>query len=215
MLILCFSGNIARGDSRPLFDRSEYQFAFISEGRIHEFTLPLKNMSKNPIFILSVNPDCVYLDASIDKTYLLPAETAMLTVRFDANGNLGKIAKTISIRTSDASAPYILTIRGSIMHREYDRRQLQTIFTGPCAKCHVGSNIGDKEGQQLYDAVCYPCHKDSVLKVRNDGSAFMHVVRYGIPGTLMPAFAEGPGGPLTEEQIDSLADLVGLTHRSL
>jgi hypothetical protein len=209
VLVLGFSRNIARGDSYQPFDRSEYQFPLMFEGQIYEYTIPLKNISKNPVLVLSVLPDCVYLEASIDKTFLLPGETAMLTARIDANGNLGKIAKTVSISTSAASDPYILTIRGSIVHREYDRDHVQTIFKDPCAKCHVGTNIGDKEGQQIYDAVCYPCHKDSFLIVRHEGPAFLSVVRSGIPGALMPGFAVFSGGPLNDHQIDSLAGFLG------
>src|SRR5271169_240819 len=179
ILVLVFSRNSARRDSYQPFNHSEYQLPLMSEGRIYEYTIPLKNILKNPVLVLSVLPDCVYLEASIDKTFLLPDETAMLTVRIDANGNLGKIAKTVSISTSAASDPYILTIRGSIVHREYDRDNVQTIFKDPCAKCHVGTNIRDKEGQQIYDAVCYHCHKDSFLKVRHEGPGFLPIVRSG------------------------------------
>ena len=198
----------ASGDDHPVFDRIEHQFGPISEGRVHQFTIPLKNALGRPLHILSVEATCVYMEASIDRRTVAPGETAMLTVLLDTDGNLGKLVKIVEIMTDSASEPHILTVRGTIVHREYDHGQLRLMFTGVCAKCHVGTHIGTKKGQELYDAVCYLCHKDSLLNSVHAPVAVRKAIAFGVPGASMPGFAESSGGPLTMPQIDSLAGLI-------
>jgi uncharacterized protein DUF1573/cbb3-type cytochrome c oxidase subunit III len=202
----------AHGNDRPVFDRTDYQLGSLSEGRVHQFAIPLKNTAGRPLHILSVEATCVYMEASIDRTDVAPGETATLTVQIDAGGNLGRLAKIVEILNTFSSEPYILTIRGTIMHREYDRGQPRLMFSGACEKCHVGTPIGTKEGQELYDAVCYLCHKDSLLSSASDAAAVRRIVAKGVPGTSMPGFAGTAGGPLTMPQIDSLAGLITSKH---
>jgi hypothetical protein len=55
-LALCFIGTEARGDGQSLFDRSEYQLGPMSEGRAHQFQIPLINASASSLSILSEYP---------------------------------------------------------------------------------------------------------------------------------------------------------------
>jgi cytochrome c553 len=89
----------------------------------------------------------------------------------------------------------------------------QIVFKGECAKCHAEPAV-DKTGEQLYVAACGICH-DSVHRAAMvpDLKALRHPTneehwrkwtRSGRPGSMMPAFAKSEGGPLTDEQIESL-----------
>ena len=89
----------------------------------------------------------------------------------------------------------------------------QVVFKGECAKCHAEPAV-DKTGEQLYVAACGICH-DSVhraamvpdLKKLNHPTNEEHWrkwTRSGRPGSMMPGFAKTEGGPLTDEQIESL-----------
>jgi mono/diheme cytochrome c family protein len=94
----------------------------------------------------------------------------------------------------------------------------QAVFKGDCAKCHVDPGIG-KMGKELYHASCAICHDPEsghgghraamvpdlkVAKAHRDLNYWQKWVMEGKAGTLMPAFAQAHGGPLTQEQIDSL-----------
>ena len=197
----------ARGDDRLLFDRAEHQLGPLSEGRVHQFKIPLKNATGSPLHIISVEATCVYMEASIDRSDLEAEGTAVLDIRIDTAGNLGKLTKIVTILTNASSEPHILAIRGTIVHREYDHGRPRTMFTGACKKCHVGTHIEAKKERDLYDAVCYLCHKDALLNAAEDVDALRRIIAYGVPGTAMPGFGELSGGPLTMPQIDSLAGL--------
>lgn len=89
----------------------------------------------------------------------------------------------------------------------------QAVFKGDCAKCHVEKGVG-KMGKELYVADCAVCHDSEhraamvtdlkVPRSARDLSFWQKWIMEGKPGTMMPAFAAIHGGPLTQEQIDSL-----------
>ena len=90
----------------------------------------------------------------------------------------------------------------------------QAVFKGDCARCHAAPAKG-KMGGELYTAVCGVCHESEhratmVPDLHNikqeTGREFWTVwITYGKTGSLMPAFSKLQGGPLTDEQIRSLA----------
>jgi mono/diheme cytochrome c family protein len=89
----------------------------------------------------------------------------------------------------------------------------QAVFKGECAKCHVDKGVG-KMGKDLYVASCGVCHEAEhraamvpdlkVPRSPRDLAFWQKWIMEGKPGTLMPAFAQAHGGPLTQEQVDSL-----------
>ncbi len=89
----------------------------------------------------------------------------------------------------------------------------QSVFKGECAKCHVDKGVG-KMGAELYVASCGICHDAEhraamvpdlkVARSQRDISFWQKWIMEGKPGTMMPAFAQIHGGPLTPEQVDSL-----------
>jgi mono/diheme cytochrome c family protein len=89
----------------------------------------------------------------------------------------------------------------------------QAVFKGECAKCHVDKGVA-KMGAELYAADCGICHDAEhraamvpdlkVPRSARDLAFWQKWIMEGKPGTLMPAFAQAHGGPLTQEQVDSL-----------
>jgi mono/diheme cytochrome c family protein len=90
----------------------------------------------------------------------------------------------------------------------------QAIFRGDCARCHVDKGR-QALGQDLYAADCGICHESSqrakfvpdlhALKKETDLAYWKGIITFGKARTMMPAFAAAQGGPLSEEQINSLA----------
>ena len=89
----------------------------------------------------------------------------------------------------------------------------QAVFKGECAKCHVDKGVA-KMGKELYAADCGICHDAEhraamvpdlkVPRSQRDLAFWQKWIVEGKAGTMMPAFASTQGGPLTQEQIDSL-----------
>ncbi len=94
------------------------------------------------------------------------------------------------------------------------KNDAQAVFSGDCAKCHADRGA-EKYGQDLYAVDCGICHESShrassvpdlhALKQPTDFEYWKTVITLGKPHTMMPAFAESQGGPLTDAQILSLA----------
>lgn len=92
------------------------------------------------------------------------------------------------------------------------------LFTGKCASCHVVQGIG-KKGKALFEADCAMCHgvdaqgkvgPSLVMGSFNDKAYlenFLNITRNGSPThPSMPGFLKDSGGPLTEAEIQSIAD---------
>jgi mono/diheme cytochrome c family protein len=156
-----------------------------------------------------------------------------INVNMDLRGKVGAISKVVNIDSSDGHhaltvvvtipppaavaasgdphAPNAMGNRAQNIQSALADRQ--AIFKGDCASCHVQKGVG-KFGQELYAASCGICHDAEhraamvpdlkVPRSERDLAFWQKWIMEGKPGTLMPAFAQAHGGPLTQEQIDSL-----------
>jgi mono/diheme cytochrome c family protein len=89
----------------------------------------------------------------------------------------------------------------------------QAIFRGDCVTCHVKPGEG-KYNKSLYDPVCGICHesKDRAsmvpdlhnIKTATNADFWQTWIAHGKAGSLMPAFSNADGGPLSDTQIASL-----------
>jgi cytochrome c553 len=147
-------------------------------------------------------------------------------------GKSGVILKGVTIHTDKGQKP--LMVKATIpapnpnlmTAADRERNQLlakadpQAIFKGDCARCHVEPVIG-KMGKDLYTAACGICHDAEhratmvadLRNLPNDTNAdyWKLMVTMGKPNTLMPAFSQAQGGPLSEAQISSLVEYLVAT----
>ena len=149
----------------------------------------------------------------------------------DLRGKYGVLSKYISIDTSHGQKylqmkihipqqPAQVATAATGMDSRTRNMQLamvdrQIVFKGDCAKCHAAPAVGKTRGDELFAAGCAICHDtpnraSMVPDLRALGKAtsedYWKVwITHGKPGTLMPGFAKAYGGPLTDEQIDTLS----------
>ena len=123
--------------------------------------------------------------------------------------------KTVIIKTNDPERPEIdVPVSVFVEHSTAapDDEPLESVLFGEeCARCHAAPAAG-LEGAAIYDAICQMCHgpltdylaelPPSVL----ERSALRSWIAEGRAEGGMPGYAPAKGGPLTEEQIDSLVD---------
>jgi cytochrome c553 len=129
---------------------------------------------------------------------------------------IGTKVCTVKVNIPEAPAPAALTPAERQAAMEKAKADPQLVFTNPqCAACHADRGH-DKMGHGLYVADCGICHdspnrQSSVpdlhhLKIATSFAYWKTIIADGKPHTMMPAFAAGKGGPLSDDQIHSLAE---------
>jgi mono/diheme cytochrome c family protein len=96
------------------------------------------------------------------------------------------------------------------------------LFKGECATCHVDAGRG-KTGKALFQADCAMCHGMNAQGNRSSGSSLLRgdyeseahrqhirqVIADGSPNTpQMPPFSKAHGGPLNDDEINSLVSFL-------
>ncbi|HEV8542946.1 MAG TPA: c-type cytochrome, partial [Verrucomicrobiae bacterium] len=191
------------------------------------------NVARSNVVINYVRPSCGCTVAKLPPTpwTLKPAESGIIELTVDLRGKFGTLSKYVNVDTSAGQKVLNLKITvptgqapamansapgmdrtKNIQMAMVDR---QSVFRGDCARCHVTPTVG-KTGQALYDSACGICHDAPhratmvpdlrALKNVTGRDFWAHAVANGKPGSLMPAFAMAQGGPLSNEQVQSLAD---------
>jgi hypothetical protein len=201
------------------------------------FTFSLTNVSSSEIVINNVRTSCGCTVANLpSKPWRLPAgASGEFGVVVDLRGKFGTLVKSVfvdsSIGTNAMMTLKPLTVRVMLPNlaagaNGMDNRQRnmmmaladrQAVFRNDCASCHVTPAMG-KTGRALYDAACGICHDSPnratmvsdlrALPPHPDREHWLKWITLGRPGSLMPSFAQAEGGPLNDEQIDSLVSFL-------
>jgi len=197
-----------RAANDGLFDLKSVDVGNISEGETKEVEIELRNITGAPLSIENIDTSCGCTIANASEGLIAPGETAKVRVTIDTRGKMGDISKELKLFTSEGSAPHVLTLTGKVEHFGEGMPDPSVIFKGDCASCHVGENVEKKEGQVLYNSICFLCHKSGLRQEAAISVGLSNVIAVGIPGTSMPGFSKEAGGPLSLKQVESLADYV-------
>jgi hypothetical protein len=192
-----------------------------------DFVFSVTNISDAEVVIERVQPSCGCTVAQLPTEPGQPWRLAagahgQIPVSVDLAGKTGDLFKTVTVIFSNLPPEVLgvtlhmpdspVAMRGRNQQMAVADRQ--AVFKGDCAKCHVEPTRG-KMGKELYVAACGICHEAKpratmvtdlhTLSHPNDYAYWKMMITIGKPGTLMPGFGEVAGGPLTDEQVDSLA----------
>ena len=188
-----------------------------------DFVFKVNNPSESNVVITDVHTSCGCTVATLpSKPWVLaPHTNGEIGVKVNLAGKSGTFFKTVTIMSSNDTK--LLTIKINLpespaMVRERNQQLAfvdpQGVFKGECAKCHFDTAKG-KMGKDLYIAACSICHDAKPratmvtdlrqLKHPTDYAFWKQIVTDGKPKTIMPAFAAAHGGPLNDDQIESLA----------
>ena len=209
--------------THPLFwDALEKSYDAKPGDEAADFTYSVQNRSQSEVEILELRPSCGCTVAEMPKTpwVLKPGEKGSFTATADFQGKHGKFTKVIHIISS--AGTQMLTLNVNIPETEESRRtrnQLlatadrQAVFRGDCATCHVTPTVG-KTGAELFQAACGICHTAAhrasmvpdlaIAREMRDEAYWRRWISDGKERSLMPAFAQQHGGPLSAAQIESL-----------
>ena len=202
------------------------------------FTFFFTNVSSEPVSITSAAASCGCTVPKLPAQpwKIEPSASGEIPVTMNVAGKSGAVLKTVTINTD--RGPKILTVKVNVtppdpqavpaamrpMDRgknvELAKADRQAIFKGDCASCHVEKGRG-KFGKELYAASCGICHDaehraemvPDLHNLKHDTNAdyWKTWITLGKPGSLMPAFAQSQGGPMTELEINSLVQYLANT----
>lgn len=191
-----------------------------------DFTFNVTNPADSEVVINNVQTSC---GCTVAKTPPRPWHLAAhahdsMTISVNLVAKTGTFSKTITV-WAGGYQNQLLTVtvhmpdsaeaaRARNMQLAVTDRQ--AVFKGDCASCHTPKpGIMNKE---LFIAACEICHDPPsghpratmvpnlrALNHPTDYDFWKMIITIGKPGTLMPAFSSVAGGPLTDEQVDSLA----------
>jgi len=142
-------------------------------------------------------------------------EKGRINVHIDVKGKTGNIQKTVAVHTNDPVNPVtVLSVVMQVKDRAHsDKHAAKELFNGQCRGCHVERGSGKKRFE-IFQADCIMCHdsEKSASSLSQMGKRpkeyLKHAIRNGVEGTSMPGWASINNGPLGDEEIDSLVDLI-------
>lgn len=206
----------------------------VAEGK---FVFNLTNVSPHEITINRVQTTCGCTVVHLVCPWKLAAGTnGQIQVTMNLVGKHGTVIKGVTLHTDQGvkslSVKTVIEETGPRKMTALDRQRnrlrahgdSQAVFRDDCASCHAEPVIG-KMGHELYTAACGICHEaefrasmvPDLRNLPNDTNAeyWRQIVMQGKPKTLMPAFSQARGGPLTEPQITSLVEYLVATMPAL
>lgn len=188
-------------------------FGKIYHGELAKVSALFKNTSSVNLHIDRISTSCGCTSIDDHKKVIAAGNTLNLSFKINTLQKLGKIHKTARIYFKKDNKPLLLNFKGEVIaHPENHMHQSEesNIFSESCMSCHVLPAEG-KRGQTLYLAACAMCHgafKQGASApplladlYRDDWKMVLEQGR-----NTMPGFSKHHGGPLDEQQIQSLLD---------
>ena len=146
---------------------------------------------------------------------LEPQGKGKISVSVDIHGKSGKIRKTVQVYSNDPAAPVtVLSLMMQVKDMNHSGKHTpQEIFSGQCRVCHVDKGR-NKKGFELFAADCVMCHDFSKSASplsemsKKPKQYLINAVKNGVNGSSMAAWATKNNGPLRDDEIGSLVELI-------
>lgn len=206
---------------RLKFMEKNLDLGVVEQGETAKKVFQIKNIGDADLEVRDIETSCGCTAAIIDNKVIPSGEAANLEVSIDTSGKRNAIEKTITITTNEAEQPekqITAFVKVSVQaHPDFDVNK--SVFSDKCAKCHVG-NAAQYKGFALYMEICSMCHgsegeggagsqlNDPDYLSSVDDDYLRRWIAEGELGTSMPAYSKKKNGPLTDEQIDSLVEVI-------
>jgi mono/diheme cytochrome c family protein len=158
---------------------------------------------------------------------LAPGTNVLFEIDLDIRGKHGQLNKAVYLYTSKGfkglglrahvPSPSEMTAEDRLRNLQISAADRQAVFKGDCARCHA-TPAHQQVGRSLFNVACGICHEAEHraemvpdLAAQNNATGpeyWRRWITHGKSGTLMPAFTKTEGGPLTEDQIETLVDFL-------
>lgn len=206
-------------------DEDTYNFGPIKQGDVVTHVFIVRNIGTDTLKITNTQASCGCTTSMIDNKNIPPGGSGELKAVFNSAGKMGHIVKTIYIYNNDVTNPNkTVQITADIQTQPASVHagtmngvvHLEGVFEGDCATCHVDKGRGLREAK-LYEADCAICHgttQDGKPGPDLHSNGMLHrtrdelvkIISSGLNNTMMPAFSKTSHGPLSDDEIGSIAD---------
>lgn len=240
-IFLCWSTLAAfaqtEGDSQPrplAWDSDLKELTLTNNETSAPFDFSVTNVSKEEIVITGTQASCQCTVANLPAQpwILAPGSNGQIHVEVNVAGKTGTVSKSVTIYISN-HPPDNLTVKVvipppppmsdevRIANQGISKTNAQAVFKGTCADCHLTPSRG-RTGAYLYETLCGVCHEAGSRQATmvpnlhslpnpTDYNYWRKTITDGKTNSLMPAFSVAQGGPLSEVQINSLAEYLART----
>ena len=213
-LFLLLTRSLVHAQPVTRFGQTTHDFGNVSETDQVKYDFEFSNAGDEDLMIEEVVASSGRTKAVASSNIVKPGEKGFIRVIMDLRGEKGIFSKTIAVHTNDPIIPVTtlsvkITVKDQIHMAQYKASE---IFAGECKGCHVDQGVG-KRGWDLFKADCFMCHnagKKTSLSTMSKKPAeeLRRSIREGVNNTLMPGFHIEKGGPLNDEEITSLIELI-------
>ncbi len=206
------------------FSEGEWDFGNIHDGDIVEHVFSFRNSGTDTLTIQDVHASCGCTAALASASQIPPGGNGEIKATFNSRGKRGHVKKTITVVSNDKEQPVAtLSLFADVgepvkAHATMDMHG--SYFEGQCANCHVDKGAG-KLGAQLFAADCAMCHGEygigGVAMALNDARYLRktspqllkdRISKGSAKNPMMLGFAKRHGGPLSDDQIESLVEFI-------
>jgi len=184
------------------------------------------NTADHPIIVTKIQTSCgcTTVDAPKLPWTLAPGAHATIGAKVDLVDKWGEMKKTVYVTSDVGIQELTVHLTVPLPRTTGDRREQgvaimhadrQAIFRrDDCISCHAHT-AALKTGAPLFQAACAICHAAehrasmvpdlaATARPARDATYWRHWIAEGRENSLMPAFSQRAGGPLSDAQIDSL-----------
>jgi cytochrome c553 len=213
-IFLLLTQSLSHAQPVTRFGQITHDFGNVSETDEAKYDFEFSNAGDEDLMIEKVVASSGRTKAVASSNIVKPGEKAFIRVILDLRGEKGIFSRTIAVHTNDPIIPVTtlsvkITVKDRIHMAQYKAAE---IFAGECKGCHVDQGVG-KKGWDLFKADCFMCHnagKKTSLSTMSKKPAeeLFKSIREGVDNTLMPGFHLDKGGPLNDEEIKSLIELI-------
>jgi cytochrome c553 len=209
------------------FDAETKEYRAKAGDTMGTFTFQVTNVSEVPVHIISINASCSCTHAEMPEApwILMPHAHGEFHAMMQLAGKpVGENIKGLTIVSTNGVKQLLVKsiipspdngMSDRLKNLEMAKADRQAVFRDDCARCHLEKSRG-LMGAALYKEACGICHDSEhratmvpdlgSLKHPTDAAYWRTIIADGKDKTLMPAFSGGRGGPLSNEQIESLVE---------
>lgn len=226
-VVLLWTLAMADNGPRIRFESITHDFGQLRSDQKTAFDWVFHNDGDAPLTILRTRSSCGCTISVADEVPVPPGASGKIHVEFDPAGLQGEIKRTLAVNSNDPTQGMVrLTVRASVTRVDLPETSDghpaiggQSLLMGDCGTCHAAPASG-KSGEGLYLAVCAMCHGElatggrapslrspSYLDTRSDRE-LAEAIAYGTANPSMPGYSSMMGGPLSEDQVESLVRLL-------
>lgn len=209
-----------QGLGRIRFEKNVIDFGIITEGEEVTKSFRFENTGEGILQLYETEADCGCTVARMSTTTFKPGDRGTIDLTVETRGDRGHLIRKVRVLSNDPFSPFLLTLEGIALPKTLSSSSTWVRNESlSCVGCHWRLSTGQMGGE-LYDQLCAICH-DPPEDFHKEQAAppgkslrsisprrLRKIISRGEEDEGMPAFLKSRGGPLTQEEINSIIEYI-------